>query len=267
MIIGIDSGSSAVKIIAQNEERQIIHKLMINKMPIMKALEIFINKEKTKTNEISKIVLTGVGKDEIKGNIYDIPTIKVDEFVAIGTGGLYLANQKKALVVSIGTGTAFVIAEGKRFKHIGGTGVGGGTLLNLCKKFGSIETFPEINEAIKKASLKNIDLRIEDATTTEIKTLPKDTTLSNFGKLNENASKEDLILGFVNMALETIGVMAVFAAKNNAKKNIIITGNVATMPYINTVLKRIEKLHKDVKFIIPKQAEYATIIGAIKALE
>ena len=39
------------------------------------------------------------------------------------------------------------------------------------------------------------------------------------------------------------------------------------MPYINTVLKKIENLHKGVKFIIPKQAEFATVIGAIKTAE
>ena len=87
-----------------------------------------------------KIVLTGVGKDEIEDTIYDIPTAKVDEFIAIGTGGLYLSNKKSGLVVSIGTGTAFVEAKRRLeegaigelflieseyahdYSHIGGTG-------------------------------------------------------------------------------------------------------------------------------------------------
>ena len=137
-IIGIDAGSSAVKLVQVDSEGKILQKLMLNKMPVIKAIEIFINKEKIDKNNISKIVLTGVGKDETEHDIYGIPTIKVDEFIAIGTGGLYLTNKKSGLVVSIGTGTAFVKAKGKTFKHIGGTGIGGGTLLNLCKKIGDI---------------------------------------------------------------------------------------------------------------------------------
>lgn len=265
--IGIDSGSSAVKIIEQNERGQIIHKLMLNKMPVIKALEVFINKEKIDMKKVTKIVLTGVGKDEIEKNIYGIHTVKIDEFIAIGTGGQKLADKKNALVVSIGTGTAFVIAKGKSCTHIGGTGVGGGTLLNLCKKVGGVNSILDINEAIKNASLKNVDLSIQDVAIKEISTLPKDTTSSNFGKLNENATNNDLILGIVNMIFETIGVMAVFATQNTTTRNIIVIGNVATMPYINVVLKKIENLHKGVKFIIPKTAEYATIIGAIEAAQ
>ncbi len=265
-IIGIDAGSSAVKLVQVDSEGKILQKLMLNKMPVIKAIEIFINKEKIDKNNISKIVLTGVGKDEIEYDIYGIPTIKVDEFIAIGTGGLYLTNKKSGLVVSIGTGTAFVKAKGKTFKHIGGTGIGGGTLLNLCKKIGDISSINDINNSILKGNLKNVDLTIQDVTIKEIKTLPKDTTSANFGKLNENASKDDMILGITNMIFETIGVMAVFATQSSKNKNIIVLGNVATMPYINTVLKKIEKLHKGIKFIIPKQAEFATAIGAIKSI-
>lgn len=266
-IIGIDAGSSAIKLVETDEKGKILHKLIINKMPVMKAIEIFINKEKIDKSIISKIILTGVGKDEIEDNIYQIPTIKVDEFTAIGTGGLHLANKKSGLVVSIGTGTAFVSAKGKNFKHLGGTGVGGGTLINLCKKMGNASSVSDINASIQKGNLKNVDLSIQDVAITEIKTLPKDTTSANFGKLNENATKNDIILGITNMIFETIGVMAVFGAQSSKNKNIIVIGNVACMPYINTVLKKIENLHKGVKFIIPKQAEFATVIGAIKTAE
>lgn len=264
-IIAIDSGTSITKLINVDENYNIIHKMILDRTSVSKAIEAFIKKENINMKLISKIVLTGVGIDEIKSNIYDIPTIKVDEFQSIGTGGLYLANCEKGLVVSIGTGTAFVAAEGKEAKHIGGTGVGGGTLLNLCKKLGGIGSFNEINELISQGNLENVDLKIKDITTNIIDTLPQGTTSANFGKLNEKASNADLALGIVNMIFETIGVMAVFANRNTNLENIIIVGSVTTIPYINTVLKKIEKLH-NVKFTIPKNAEFATAIGAIKSI-
>lgn len=265
--IGIDSGSSAVKIIEVDLEGKILHKLILKKMPILSALEIFINREQINKENIKEIVLTGVGTGEIQDNIYGIPTKKVDEFIAIGTGGLYLTNKKSGLVVSIGTGTAFVEAKYKNFKHLGGTGVGGGTLFNLCKKFGNVNSFEDINNAILEGKLENVDLTIQDVATKEIIGLPKDTTSANFGKLAENAGANDIIIGIANMIFETIGVMAVFATQNKRNRNIIVTGNVATMPYIKTVLNKIENLHKGVKFIIPKNAEFATIIGAIESIK
>ena len=69
------------------------------------------------------------------------------------------------------------------------------------------------------------------------------------------------------MIFETIGMMAVFATQNTKIKNIIVIGNAANIPYINEVLNRIENLHKGIQFIIPKNAEYAVAIGAIKALK
>jgi len=264
-VIGIDSGSSTVKIINVDDKGRILNKLILNKMPVLQALEVFMNKEKLNKNDIEKIVVTGVGKDEIECSIFGIYTQKVDEFIAIGTGGLYLAKKKKGLVVSIGTGTAFVEAKSKNFKHIGGTGVGGGTLLNLCNKIGNISSFNEINEAIKKGNLENVDLTINDVAVKEIKNLPKDTTSANFGKLAPKATTNDIIKGMANMIFETIGMMAVFATRNQKSRNIIVIGNVATMPYINIVLNRIEKLHKGIKFIIPKYAEFGTAIGAIEA--
>ena len=264
-IIGMDLGSSATKIINMNEEGQILNKLILNETQAKEAIKIFMQNEKIDKNNIQKIILTGVKKNEIEGNIYNIDTVKIDEFIAIGMGGLYLSNKTEGIIVSIGTGTAFVKADGKNFKHIGGTGIGGGTLLNLCKKNGNISSFNEINEAILKGRLDHVDLTIQDVTTQEIKTLPKDTTSANFGKLNEKATSEDIIKGIANMIIETIGMMAVFATQKEENKNIIVIGNIATMPYTKIVLNKIEKLH-NVKFIIPEHAEFATAIGAIKSV-
>ena len=74
-----------------------------------------------------RIALTGVGASYIDDDIYGIPTEKVEEFTAVGVGGLALSGQDRAVVVSMGTGTAFIWAEkGKPVRHLCGSGVGGG---------------------------------------------------------------------------------------------------------------------------------------------
>lgn len=141
----------------------------------------------------------------------------------------------------------------------------GGTLINLCRKILKIQTFEEIKQACARGNLKNIDLTIGDVSKNDIEILTKDITSSNFGKFNNNATNDDIALGIANMIFETIGMMAVFATQNKKTKNIIITGNIANIPQINEALAKIEKMH-NVKFIIPKNAAFGTVIGAIKTI-
>lgn len=144
-------------------------------------------------------------------------------------------------------------------------GVGAGTLTNLCSKFIGVDSFEDIFECAKNGNLKNVDLKIGDVTNTKIETLPKDITLANFGNLNENASKEDLVLGIVNMVFEVIGMMAVFALKNDSIKDVILIGNIVSIPRIEEILDRIKAIH-NINFILPNDPGYSTAIGAIKSI-
>ena len=119
----------------------------------------------------------------------------------------------------------------------------------------------------KEGNLNNIDLRIADLTDKNIKTLPPELTLANFGKLNETANKADIVAGIINMTFEVIGMMTAFATINNDIKDIVLIGNITTIPIVKDILDKIEKTH-NVRFLIPKNSQYAVAIGAlIKAIK
>lgn len=121
-IIGIDSGSTNVKLIEVNEKFNIVNKMFLSKRPIKEALDEFVKFKKIDLSNVSCIVLTGVRSSEIKEDkICGIKVLKQDEFISIANGGKFLSKKDKAMIVSIGTGTAFVRAEGNDIKHIGGT--------------------------------------------------------------------------------------------------------------------------------------------------
>jgi len=113
-IIGIDSGSSITKIIETNEKGKILNRLIVNEKDILKALNIFIKTFDIDITNISKFVVTGVGASNIHKDILNTPTTIVDEFLAIGEGGTYLSKKTKVLVVSVGTGTAFVKCNNRK---------------------------------------------------------------------------------------------------------------------------------------------------------
>ncbi|MBO7151185.1 MAG: pantothenate kinase, partial [Clostridia bacterium] len=57
------------------------------------------------------VMITGVGSSFVEGKLYGLPSYLVPEFTAVALGGLYLSSLEKALVVSMGTGTAVVYAQ------------------------------------------------------------------------------------------------------------------------------------------------------------
>ena len=265
VVIGIDVGGSTTKIVGYTDAGKLISMLKVEAAdPLTSAygaLGKFINENKLSLADVRQIILTGVGASLFKKDIYGISTSHVDEFQAIGLGGLALSNKKEGLIISMGTGTAFVRAGKQGISHIGGSGVGGGTILGLCNKLCGASSFGTVAEMAQKGALKKVDLNIEDISTGIIPTLPPDTTASNFGKMQDGVSGEDLALGVLNMTFQTIGMMAVFSCRNDSVKDVIITGTLAEVPFAKKVFQALHKMH-GINFIIPKNAIYATATGA-----
>jgi type II pantothenate kinase len=167
----------------------------------------------------------------------------------------------------MGTGTALVHAkkDGDNIitNYLGGTGVGGGTLLGLSKKLTGMGTIEHIVEAAKGGNLDNIDLRISDIIkkTARNVPLPNDMTAANFGKVSDIASKDDLALGIINMVFETIGMIGYFATKSVGTKDLVLTGNMTNLPQAKEIFANLNTLF-DINFIIPENAVFATAHGA-----
>ena len=265
VVIGIDVGGSTTKIVGYTDEGKLISMLKVEAAdPLTSAygaLGKFINENGLALSDVQQIILTGVGSSLFKKNIYGIPTSSVDEFEAIGSGGLALSGKKEGLIVSMGTGTAFVRAGKDGIRHIGGSGVGGGTVLGLCEKLCGATSFKTVVELSEGGQLDRVDLNICDISKGVISTLTPDTTASNFGKMEDSVAPQDLTLGVLNMVFQTIGMMAVFACRNDEVKDVVLTGTLTQVPFAKNVFQALYKMH-GVNFIIPPNAIYATATGA-----
>ena len=263
VILGVDVGGSTTKIVALDPKP--IGMLQVRAgdqlTSLYGAIGNFLHQYHLSLKDVKKIVLTGVGASLIEEDIYGIPTCKVNEFAAIGKGGLLLADEEDALVVSMGTGTAFVYAKGNQIEHIGGSGVGGGTLIGLSQKLIGETAFDAILSYAESGDLSHVDLSVQDISTADISTLPKNVTASNFGRIKSTATKGDLALGLINMIFQTAGVMAAFTAKARGFKKIIVTGSLTAIPFGKEVFEGVAALH-GIPFIIPENATFATALGA-----
>ena len=274
-IIGIDVGGSTTKIVGFRLDnagnKSLIDPLFVRATdPVTSAYGAFGKFTLTNSlalSDIDKVLMTGVGSSFISEPIYDLPSSAVPEFSCIGLGGLYLSDLDDAIVVSMGTGTAIIHAKRTGAKtsveYLGGTGIGGGTILGLSRNMLGVDTIEHIEQLCADGDLSKIDLRVKDMTKTDIyrASMNEDLTASNCGNLSDLASKNDIALGIVNMVAETIGMMAIFAARNFSIKNIVLTGNLTGIVPIRKIFQNLTDVF-DVNFIIPQNAQFGTVIGA-----
>jgi len=265
IVIGIDIGGSTTKICAFDRE-SLIEPLFVKATDQLAsfygAFGKFTNLNNIALSSIEKVMITGVGSSFITSPPYGLPSVNVAEFTAIGKGGLYLSGLERALVVSMGTGTATVLADKNSLTYMGGTGVGGGTLIGLSKQMIKVQDIDQICELAMTGSLNNVDLRLGDITRKNIiPTLPAETTASNFGKLSDIATTADLALGIINLVFETIGMISIFAARSNNVGDIILTGNLTNVPQTAQIFKGLSKMF-GMNFIVPEYSQYGTVIGA-----
>lgn len=266
-VLGIDVGGSTTKIVGFNEKKELISPLFVRATDqitsVYGAFGRFTSENGIGLDEIEKIMVTGVGSTYITKPLYDLKCVNVPEFDSVGRGGLFLSKLDEAIVVSLGTGTALVHAKrGQKVAYLGGTGVGGGTLMGLSKQILKMDEIDHIVELAKEGDLNNVDLRVRDITKKESwGGLPEILTASNFGKVSDVATKSDIALGIINMVFEVAGMLAVFAAREHKIENVVLTGNMTVVPQITDVFRNLEALF-GIHFVIPEHAQFSTVIGA-----
>ena len=127
IIIGIDVGISTTKIVGLKDGRVTSPTRITAADPITSlygAFGKYLHDNDIQLQDVEQVMLTGVGSAYIKGDLYGLPTRKVEEFEADGLGARYESKLDHTIVVSMGTGTSFVQCDGDEMRHIGGIGIG-----------------------------------------------------------------------------------------------------------------------------------------------
>ena len=269
-VIGIDVGGSTTKIVGFAPGGKLLSPIFVQATDpvtsIYGAFGRFTLENGLSLDEIDRIMMTGAGSKAIQSPIYNRECKSVSEFASTGIGGLYLSGLDEAIVVSLGTGTAIIHAkrtsDGTLTEYLGGTGVGGGTILGLSRKMlgiGSIEHLEQISEG---GDLGQVDLRIKDISKSgTFKGVNENLTASNFGNLSDLASKKDIALGIFNMVSETVAMMSIFAARQFGIKDIVMCGNLTSIKPVCDTFASLAPTF-GVNFIVPEMSQYGTVIGA-----
>ena len=264
-ILAIDAGSSAVKFyvvpLGQGEPRMVAYPNKKSPPPLEEFLGDYLSNRPGDKDEIQLLALTGVGASFHQGQLGGIPTCQVSELEAIGRGGLALSGKEDALVVNLGTGTTLLDASLQRVIHIGGTGVGAGTLQGLGSKLVGTSDVTQLGKLALPGRLGMVDTTISDISQEVSPTLPPDLTAANFGKMSPQATDADIAKALINMVFETVGMLCFFAGKTVAAQEVVLTGGLSALPQAREIFDKFTLIY-GLRFQIPPHSPFATAAGA-----
>lgn len=265
--VGLDIGGSTTKIVGMKDGKIIAREIVRAADPVTSAFGAvgkLINDHSISVNDIEQINITGVGSGYPQAPIFGIRTVVVEEFKATGLGGLYLSGLEHAVVVSMGTGTAYLEATRNSVRHIIGSGVGGGTLVGLGMALTGTSDAVKLSDMATSGDILKCDLTIGDITKNGVTGLPMNVTASNFGKAADDLSREDKMAGVFNLVYQAVGTVAVMASRQCNLKDIVFTGQLTDLKECQQYLMPFEDLY-GVNMIVPEDAVFATALGSCLA--
>ena len=268
IIIGIDVGISTTKIVGLVNGKPSAPLRISAADPITSlygAFGKYLHDNNIELGNVEHVMLTGVGAAYVKNDVYGVATSRCDEFVADALGAIYESHLDHAMVVSMGTGTSFVMCQGGNdIRHIGGIGIGGGTLQGLSRIMLNTSDIKQVSALAMQGDIRHVNLLIGDISAQPLPGLPMEATASIFARAQNDASREDIACGIISMVLQSIGSAAVLAAQGTGCRDMVLIGNLSLLPQCKEVFPALERLY-GVRFHIPKFSEYCTAIGAALA--
>jgi len=160
------------------------------------------------------VAATGGGAQQLEAGLAGLAGVAVcsfPEFQAWGRGVAVLAKleglglPESYLVVSLGTGTSVLWVRGERCERVGGSALGGGSLLGLGQLLLETGSFERIAELACGGDRRRVDLLVGDIYRGQDTPLPRDLNAASFGKIDsrEPADLAHALMGLLgeNIAL------------------------------------------------------------------
>lgn len=252
MILACDFGGSLTKIVEANEEKEISHLIV----PTMAPLSML---EKRVTNDYSAIVVTGGKSISLPERINGVTVVKIPEFDSIAEVAR-IHKHTPGLIVSIGTGTPFIYVNNGGYTHMGGTGLGGGTIFGLASRLLQVTKISELEEMASKGDPNKVNLTVGDIVGSAIDSLPPEITASNFGKMGGDPN--DIAAGLYLLVGEPIASMVALTLRSLGMDSVLFIGSSMKSALLPKILT--ETLENfGFTTMITDNPDYAILRGAI----
>jgi len=219
------------------------------------------------------VAVTGGRHQELPDTLDGTPIVKIAELRAVARGGLLASGRDEALIASLGTGTLLVGARGTQVLHLGGSGVGGGTLLGLSRLLLGTADAPVIDTLARRGDAGRIDLSVGEIVGGGVGMIPPTATAAHFGKAagivagtwigdDRQPGREDVAAALMNLVGQTVLRLALLAASAHGFQTAVLLGHLAELEGIARAAASMARLFGG-EVIIPPHAGHAIALGAL----
>lgn len=263
MKIGIDAGGTLIKIAMLDGSNRTFKKYA--------SAEIDTVIDMLNNNYADHDVYLTGGKAEYMKNRLTFNVTTCIEFDATFRGLTALLKEAdihldRYVYLNVGTGTSFHQATSESQRRVGGSGVGGGTMMGLSYLLTGIDEFETIIERAKDGIRDNIDLKVHHIYNGKPSPIPGDLTASNFGHVldtKNSAAAEDQLIAVIGLVAETVTAMAINLADAFDTKNMVFIGSTLLDNKVMTdIIYRYSELKNAKAYVVPN-GEYSGALGAI----
>ena len=254
-----------------------------------------ILKDLNDITKIKEIDLTGGGAykyNDILKKTFDIELVKHDELQSLIYGYEFMNNFNSFYEIendlikklpqedlkfphisaNIGSGVSILkVSANDKYERVGGTLMGGGTLIGLSKLIFGIDDYDKIIELASKGNNENVDLTMKDFPNNKENEF-ENPEISSLGKIHEyiqsgkkdKLKKEDIALSLIKMICSHIAQYSVIYAEKNNIDTIYYFGSFTKNNFINKILHKASKhWNKNIKVRFNCHDGYLGTIGTL----
>ncbi|TVY10557.1 type II pantothenate kinase [Paenibacillus cremeus] len=261
--LGIDAGGTLVKFAYEKQGTLAFHKIPSARMDTAAAWiqEHFPD---------AQLCITG-GKSSLLQSLLQRSAHTIVEFEATCLGAQHLleGQEKTAqgyILTNVGTGTSIHCVQGTEHRRIGGTGVGGGTIVGLSWLLTGRSDFKEIVELSRQGERDRIDLKVSHIYEGMEPPIPGDLTASNFGHVLQDTGPkraEDMLASVIGLVGETVSSVSVHAAGQCGVESVVYIGtSFVDNELLREVVARYTRLRGS-EPVFMTNGEFSGAIGAL----
>jgi type II pantothenate kinase len=267
-VVGVDVGATLAKIAVRRRDDAAPDFDLVPSQAPAKVTEAVLRLEP------HSVGLTGGGAAEL-ARLLPWDTARVNEFAAWGSGAAALLRSnggppaERYLLVSLGTGTSIMLVDGMAVTRVGGTALGGGTLVGLGAQLTGERRFEVLAELATRGARDRVDLRVSDLYRPGEFPLAGELTASAFGKLARLGADstpprpEDLAQGLVGLIGENVALLCGgLAAATQVRKVVYAGSTLRDNPTLCAILSHVtQALGREP--VLLRGGEFAGALGAL----
>jgi type II pantothenate kinase len=267
-VVGVDVGATLAKIALKGRHDAPPNFVLVPSQAPAKVAEAVVGLDP------HTVGLTGGGAAEL-ARLLPWNTARVNEFAAWGSGAAALLHANRGtpagryLLVSLGTGTSIMLVDGMAVTRVGGTALGGGTLVGLGARLTGERSFEVLAKLATQGARERVDLRVCDLYRAGEIALAGELTASSFGKLArlesdaEPPRPQDLAQALMGLVGENVALLCGGIAAVVQVRRIVYAGStLRSNPELCQILSQVT-LALGREPVLLQGGEFAGALGAL----